>query len=54
MLVEDQLDPARLAAILEPLLDDPGLRLGMARAARALARPDAAVRIAETCLEVAR
>lgn len=54
ILLEDQLDAAHLAAILEPLLADSALRLRMAQAARALARPDAAGRIAEVCLEVAR
>lgn len=54
ILVEDQLDAAHLAAILEPLLADPASRLRMARAARALARPDAAAHIAGVCLEVAR
>ncbi len=54
ILLEDQLDAARLAAVLEPLLADPAARLGMAKAARALARPDAAGRIAEACQEVAR
>lgn len=55
MLVpEERLDAAHLAAILEPLLADPAQRVRMAVAARALARPDAAARIVDACLEVAR
>lgn len=54
----DQL-PARLREVLAPLSADAGKRLAMARAARALARPDAAQRVAEAVLaavphEVAR
>jgi UDP-N-acetylglucosamine--N-acetylmuramyl-(pentapeptide) pyrophosphoryl-undecaprenol N-acetylglucosamine transferase len=46
--------PARLAAEIGRLAHDPELRARMARAARALGRPDAAARIAEDLLELAR
>jgi len=45
---------AELRAAIETLAADPGARLTMARAARALARPDAANRIAQIVLEVSR
>ena len=45
----DQL-AARLRDVLAPLSADAGKRLAMARAARALARPDAAQRVAEAVL----
>ena len=43
---------ARLAPLLQPLLGDAGKRLAMANAARAIARPDAAARVADAVLEV--
>ena len=46
------LDPARLAALLGELAADRGRLLTMARAARALARPEAAAEVARACLEV--
>lgn len=53
-LVQDRdFDPSRFAGLLERLLRDPGKRLAMATAARTLAKPDAADRIAQRCLEVA-
>lgn len=54
LLLERDLTPQRLAAELRELLADPALRLRMAEAARAKAIPDAAERIAEACLELAR
>ena len=45
----DQL-AARLRDVLAPLSADADKRLAMARAARALARPDAAQRVAEAVL----
>ncbi|HET7931022.1 MAG TPA: undecaprenyldiphospho-muramoylpentapeptide beta-N-acetylglucosaminyltransferase [Rhodanobacteraceae bacterium] len=53
-LVQDRdFDPARFASMLERLLRDGDKRLAMARAARTLAKPDAADTIAQRCLEVA-
>ncbi len=43
----------RLAALLGTLLGDRARLLAMAQAARALAKPDAAARIADACLEAA-
>jgi UDP-N-acetylglucosamine--N-acetylmuramyl-(pentapeptide) pyrophosphoryl-undecaprenol N-acetylglucosamine transferase len=48
------LSPARLAALLQPLLGDRTRLLAMARAARCLARADAAEQVARVCLEQAR
>jgi UDP-N-acetylglucosamine--N-acetylmuramyl-(pentapeptide) pyrophosphoryl-undecaprenol N-acetylglucosamine transferase len=53
MILQRELTPAGLAAELAPLLADPAGRLTMAEAARRQARPDAAERIATTCLELA-
>ncbi|HEX7080722.1 MAG TPA: undecaprenyldiphospho-muramoylpentapeptide beta-N-acetylglucosaminyltransferase [Gammaproteobacteria bacterium] len=53
VVAERDLDPARLAAELEALLADPGRLASMARAARGLARVDAAERLAAACLEYA-
>ena len=47
------LTPARLRAEVDALLGDPGRLAAMARAARALARPDAAARIAAEVLSAA-
>ncbi|KAA2284943.1 undecaprenyldiphospho-muramoylpentapeptide beta-N-acetylglucosaminyltransferase [Arenimonas fontis] len=44
----------RLLAVLQPLLADAGARLAMAGAARAVARPDAADRVADLVLQEAR
>ncbi|NEX16662.1 MAG: undecaprenyldiphospho-muramoylpentapeptide beta-N-acetylglucosaminyltransferase [Halochromatium sp.] len=54
LLLQREMSAERLAALLEPLLSDPPLRLRMAQAARAKAQPDAAERIADACLELAR
>lgn len=54
LLLQREMSRERLAALLEPLLVDPSQRLRMAEAARAKAQPDAAERIAEACLELAR
>ncbi|MEJ5254489.1 MAG: UDP-N-acetylglucosamine--N-acetylmuramyl-(pentapeptide) pyrophosphoryl-undecaprenol N-acetylglucosamine transferase [Acidimicrobiales bacterium] len=51
---DDQLDAARLLQELEPLLDDPERLARMGRAARSLARPDAAERVADLVEEHAR
>lgn len=53
LLPQAQLTPQRLADTLRPLLADPARRLAMAEAARGLARPDAAARVAAVCLEAA-
>lgn len=50
MILEAELSGTRLAASLRALLDDGERRSAMASRARALGRPDAAVRVAETCL----
>jgi UDP-N-acetylglucosamine--N-acetylmuramyl-(pentapeptide) pyrophosphoryl-undecaprenol N-acetylglucosamine transferase len=50
MLLDRDLDGARLAAVLGPLLDDPKRRATMAARARTLGRPDAADDVAEECL----
>ncbi len=49
-----ELDPGRLAAILRELLGDRPRLLGMAMAARSLAKIEAAERVALACLEQAR
>ena len=54
LLPESALSAQTLARELGMLLADRARLLGMATAARALARPDAAARIADACLEVAR
>ena len=48
-----ELTPARLRAEVDALLGDPGRLAEMARASRALARPDAAARIAAEVLSAA-
>jgi UDP-N-acetylglucosamine--N-acetylmuramyl-(pentapeptide) pyrophosphoryl-undecaprenol N-acetylglucosamine transferase len=54
-LVQDRdFDAARFAGRLERLLRDRAACLAMARAARTLARPDAAEVIAQRCLEMSR
>lgn len=52
LLPEAQLDPARLAELLNELLGDRERLRAMAIAARACARPDAARAVADACLEV--
>ncbi len=52
IIQERELDAARLAHALDELLGDREQQLAMACAARVLARPDAAERIADCCLEV--
>jgi UDP-N-acetylglucosamine:LPS N-acetylglucosamine transferase len=51
---DDELDGPRLRAELEPLLAQPPRLEAMARAARALARPDATARFADLVEEAAR
>lgn len=53
LLKQDDALADTLAATLRPLIDDGARRLAMAQAARALAKPDAADRIADTILEEA-
>ncbi|MFP4496461.1 MAG: undecaprenyldiphospho-muramoylpentapeptide beta-N-acetylglucosaminyltransferase [Halochromatium sp.] len=54
LLLQREMSVARLTGLLRELLADPARRLRMAEAARAKARPDAAERIADACLELAR
>jgi UDP-N-acetylglucosamine--N-acetylmuramyl-(pentapeptide) pyrophosphoryl-undecaprenol N-acetylglucosamine transferase len=54
MVADGELDPARLAAELEPLVDSPERRRAMGRAARALGRPDAADAVARLVESVAQ
>lgn len=54
LLPQSRLDATTLAARLEALLGDRQRRLAMAECARACARADAAGRVADACLEVAR
>jgi UDP-N-acetylglucosamine--N-acetylmuramyl-(pentapeptide) pyrophosphoryl-undecaprenol N-acetylglucosamine transferase len=51
---QSELDDQRLAQQLVQLLGDRQTSLRMAEAARALAQPDAAVRVAELCLQASR
>jgi UDP-N-acetylglucosamine--N-acetylmuramyl-(pentapeptide) pyrophosphoryl-undecaprenol N-acetylglucosamine transferase len=51
LLKQDDALGARLAAVLRALAADPARRLAMAQAARALARPDAAARVADAVLQ---
>lgn len=51
LLAESTLTPDTLAAALRGLIEQPARLLTMARAARGLARPDAAERVASLCLE---
>jgi len=53
LLPESEASAERLAAVLGELLGDRTRLLAMAQAARTLAKPDAAVRIADVCLGVA-
>jgi UDP-N-acetylglucosamine--N-acetylmuramyl-(pentapeptide) pyrophosphoryl-undecaprenol N-acetylglucosamine transferase len=53
IILDPELDGARLAAALGALLEDPAKRTAMAAAARALGRPDAAARVVAECLAVA-
>ena len=53
MILDRELDGARLAAALRSLLADAGKRAAMASRARALGRPDAAERVADECLRLA-
>jgi UDP-N-acetylglucosamine--N-acetylmuramyl-(pentapeptide) pyrophosphoryl-undecaprenol N-acetylglucosamine transferase len=54
MILDRELTGERLAAAIAALADDPERRAAMAARARALGRPDAAVRVAEVCLGLAR
>ena len=53
LLPESEASAERLASVLGELLGDRAQLLTMAQAARTLAKPDAAVRIADVCLGVA-
>lgn len=50
---QHELSPERLAAELEPILTSPERLAEMGARSQSLARPDAAVRLANTCLELA-
>lgn len=52
LMPQTELSPASLARVLEELLGEPERLLSMAEAARALAEPEAARRIADACMEV--
>jgi UDP-N-acetylglucosamine--N-acetylmuramyl-(pentapeptide) pyrophosphoryl-undecaprenol N-acetylglucosamine transferase len=54
MLLDRDLSPSTLAPAILGLVDDRDARSAMEAAARAWARPDAAARIADLCVEVAR
>lgn len=54
VLRESELDPQRLAAVVGEWVAAPAERAARAERARALALPDAAARVADVCLEVAR
>jgi len=54
LLPQSELTPLTLVRQLMPLLGDRDSLLGMAQAARALARPDAAAVVAQVCREVCR
>ncbi len=51
MILEAELTPERTRTELERLLENPHARLGMGKAARTLAHPDAAAEIARLCVE---
>jgi UDP-N-acetylglucosamine--N-acetylmuramyl-(pentapeptide) pyrophosphoryl-undecaprenol N-acetylglucosamine transferase len=53
VLREDALTPESLAAALQRLIDDPARLAGMAAASRAVARPDAADRLADLVEKIA-
>ena len=53
MILDRELDGARLAAVVRPLLEDAAQRGRVAAQARALGRPDAAARVAVECLALA-
>jgi UDP-N-acetylglucosamine--N-acetylmuramyl-(pentapeptide) pyrophosphoryl-undecaprenol N-acetylglucosamine transferase len=53
LVPERELTPARLAGLVRGFLDRPEQRMEMARKARTLARPDAAARVAQFCMEMA-
>ena len=53
LLKQDDTLAARLQQVLQTLLTDPARRLAMAQAARTLAKPDAAERIADIILQEA-
>ena len=53
LLPENEADAARIAAVLGELLADRARLLRMAQNSRALAKPDAAERIADVCMQVA-
>jgi UDP-N-acetylglucosamine--N-acetylmuramyl-(pentapeptide) pyrophosphoryl-undecaprenol N-acetylglucosamine transferase len=58
LLPQSQLDPQRLAALLQPFTEERGLgrdrALAMAEAARSRAMTEAAETVARACLEVAK
>jgi UDP-N-acetylglucosamine--N-acetylmuramyl-(pentapeptide) pyrophosphoryl-undecaprenol N-acetylglucosamine transferase len=54
MILDRDLDGARLATALRPLLEDAGRRARMASASRSVGRPDAAERVADECMSLFR
>jgi UDP-N-acetylglucosamine--N-acetylmuramyl-(pentapeptide) pyrophosphoryl-undecaprenol N-acetylglucosamine transferase len=54
LILQRDLSAESLSHRLEPLLQAPDRRLRMANAARSKAQPDAAARIADACMELAR
>lgn len=54
LLPDSELAAGGLAPVLGRLLGEPAQLLGMARRARALARPDAAAAVAQECMELMR
>jgi UDP-N-acetylglucosamine--N-acetylmuramyl-(pentapeptide) pyrophosphoryl-undecaprenol N-acetylglucosamine transferase len=54
VIVQQDATPERLQAEILALLDDPERRSRMANAARTVARPDAAARLADELLSLAR
>jgi UDP-N-acetylglucosamine--N-acetylmuramyl-(pentapeptide) pyrophosphoryl-undecaprenol N-acetylglucosamine transferase len=54
LIPDAELDGARLVREIEPMLEAPGILERMSQGARALARPDAASRVAALMEQVAR
>jgi UDP-N-acetylglucosamine--N-acetylmuramyl-(pentapeptide) pyrophosphoryl-undecaprenol N-acetylglucosamine transferase len=54
IILDHELDGPRLAASLGALLEDQAKRTAMAGRARALGRPDAAARVVDECVAIAR
>ena len=52
MILDDELEPERLAAVIEVLRSDRGRLQAMGEASRALGRPDATERVVAVCLQL--